>query len=72
MMLTLFLALSCPPTHWQNVSKEAWNDYDRSIYQQALNRCPQLYGKDYVCISLMRKYKPLQYTILCGTMKNKE
>lgn len=72
MLMLWIVAASCIPTKWQNVTKEPWTDYDKSVYTQTLKRCPELYGKDFKYVSLFRKYKPLQYTVICCSMNTGE
>lgn len=65
-MIALLLTLSCPVTVWDNATSEPWTDFDRDMYQQVLKRCPVIYGKSFVCVTLFRKFNVQQYTVLCG------
>lgn len=56
---------TCPATIYQNVSKEPWNAYDYKVYDRALVRCKEL-DEEMPCVKLYRKYKPRQYTVICG------
>lgn len=63
--LALFITLSCPATKMVNVSGDPWNDYDKSILEQAKKRCVQLY-EDSPCVKLFRKYGKQDYSVICG------
>lgn len=63
--LALALAISCPVTKMQNVTKFPWNDHDRSILKQAKTRCGELYP-DAPCVKLFRKYGKQDYSVICG------
>ena len=66
MTFLLLMALTCAEPKMQNTSQEPWNDYDKSILKQAQKRCGELYN-DAQCVKLFRKYRPRQYTVICGS-----
>lgn len=67
-MIALLIALSCPTPVMQNVSKEPWNDYDRSMLAQTEKRCGEIYPTA-PCVKLFRKYNRKQYSVICGKKK---
>ena len=69
-MLTIMvlMAISCPNPKMQNVTKFAWNDFDKSILEQARKRCGELYP-DAPCVKLFRKYGKQDYSVICGAKR---
>lgn len=64
-VLAAMMALSCPVTKMQNVTKYPWNDHDRAILAQAKKRCGELYSDSH-CVKLFRKYGKQDYSVVCG------
>lgn len=62
------LAEECPKPTLQNVSKEPWTEYDKSILELAQKRCPELHP-DAPCVVLFRKFDVQQYTVICGRQR---
>lgn len=63
--------LACAAVIWINLSKEAWNNHDRKIYQRAKVVCSTNYRyKDtHPCVARFTKKEPRVYNVLCGPEK---
>lgn len=64
--ILLMIALNCPITKIDNVSKEPWGTVeDMAVLAQSKRAC-QYYYKDAPCVKLVRKKGDNVYNVVCG------